>query len=115
MWLTLVVVLSFVTWRVTRFVLDDSLFREQRNWLLAKILRVPSRDRSYMSMKAEAEEQSWWRTKLFDLFTCPYCFSVWVAAGAVALTDWQTSVPFPVWTWLAASTGALMTRRWIEE
>ena len=56
-----------------------------------------------------------WRMKLYELLDCHYCMSVYVGAGAVALTDWQTSVPLPVWAWLCASAGAVVIWEWTEQ
>lgn len=96
--LTVIVVLSLVTYRVTRFFLSDSLLEEPRvrfhNWLLAKPGML--------------------RTKVYELATCPFCFSVWVAAGATAVADAYTSIPLPVYVWLAACSGSLVIWRWIE-
>ena len=94
MWLTLILVLSGVTYRVTRFALKDSLIEGPRErlkmWIIGRV------------------RPEWLGDKLLELISCQFCFSVWVAGGAVLLTDWQTSVPLPVWTWLAACSGSLL-------
>jgi len=93
----LIAVLSLVTYRVTRFFITDSLIEAPRasiyGWLLAgRGLRL----------------------KVYELLTCPFCFSVWVAAGATATADAYVSVPLPVFVWLAACSGSLIVWRWIE-
>jgi hypothetical protein len=119
--LTLVVVLSLVTFRVTRFVLSDSLIAQPRNAFKGRLLGETTRDAHELDLAYQAEitardsRVAGWRLKLYELFDCHYCFSVWVSAGAVALTDWQTSVPLPVWMWLAATAGALVIWRFVEE
>lgn len=95
------VLLSLVTYRVTRFGLEDSLIERQREWLLTRII----------GKKMTVPE---WRMKIYHGFKCPYCVSVWVAAGAVALTDWRTSVDLPVWVWLGASSGAVIVWAYTE-
>lgn len=118
--LTLIVLLSFVTYRVTRFALEDSMLARQRIWLQAHILGIRTKDDRILKDAYElAQDQddpeiAGWRLKLYELSDCPFCFGVWVSAGAVALTDWQVSVPLPVWVWLAGSTGSLIIWRWVE-
>ena len=105
MWLTMLiasVALGAVTYRVTRFILLDTLFADTRTKLkLALIGKGPS--------------TSVFRTKLYDLMSCPYCMSVWVAAGAVALSAPFTDIPLPVWTWLGVCTTSLAFWRYIEQ
>jgi hypothetical protein len=47
------------------------------------------------------------------LWTCPWCMSVWVAAGLVWVADWRLSVPLP---WLVVGAGAALTGvlTWVE-
>jgi hypothetical protein len=87
-----VLVLAFVVYRITRFLIKDTLIDGQRQWVHSKILGV--------NPKA-------WRDKLYELIDCPYCLSVWIAAGTVAATDAFTSVPLPVLAWLS-TCGATM-------
>jgi len=97
--LTLIILLSLITYRVTRFVIEDSLINAQRTWFLGKIIgKRPGRA----------------RVKIHDLFLCPYCLSVWIAAGATAIADAYVSVPLPVWTWLATCGGTMMVWRFVE-
>lgn len=93
-WLCLVAVVGLVVYRVTRFIVLDTLIEEPRdavmNWLISR--------------------KGWWGPKLGQLLGCPWCVSVWVSAGAVALTVWLTDheVIMPVWTWLAAAAVAVL-------
>lgn len=88
----LLVVLSAVTYRVGRFIVLDTLIDSPRNkvidWLLGR--------------------KKNWSLKLAELIGCPYCITVWVAAGAVALTALFQPIPYPVWTWLTVATGSLV-------
>lgn len=97
--LTVIVILSLVTYRVTRFFLSDTLLEETRGMVLRRL---------------SGPYAGQLRVKLFELLTCPFCFSVWVAAGATAVADAYTSVPLPVFVWLAACSGSLVIWRWIE-
>lgn len=47
------------------------------------------------------------------LWTCPWCMSIWVAAGLVALAECWTDVPLP---WLVGALGAAFTgvMTWVE-
>jgi hypothetical protein len=93
-WLILIVGLGLVTYRVTRFVVLDSLIDRPRdavhNWLMSR--------------------GGGWGPKLAELVGCPWCVSVWISAGAVALTMWLTDheVIMPVWTWLAIAAVAVL-------
>lgn len=98
--LTLIVGLSLVVYRVTRFIMFDTLIEMQRKWFLAVVV--------------VGKQPGPVRIKLHDLFTCFFCLSVWVAAATVAITDAVTSVPMPVWTWLAVAGAALIPWRFIE-
>lgn len=97
--LTLVAVLSLVTWRVTRFVLHDTLIEGLRSKVLRRLGATPQR---------------LWKLKLMELLTCPYCFSVWVAAATTAAWDAYGSVPAPVAVWLAVAGGTMVVWRWVE-
>lgn len=64
--MTWLVILSLAVARVTRFLIDDTLIANQRDWVLDR-------------MPAKVEE----------LLTCPWCLSVWVAAAACAVA-WRS-------------------------
>jgi len=70
LWLVVLALpVACVSWTVTH----EEVFREPREWLA---------DRSRTS-------PSWWQRKFFYLFTCEYCFSHYVAAAFIALTNFQ--------------------------
>lgn len=100
--LTIIVVLSLVTYRVTRFFLSDTLLEGIRLKFHGLLLDPRKREPGLLRMK------------LYELTMCPFCFSVWVAAGATAVADAYTSIPLPVFVWLAACSGSLIVWRWIE-
>lgn len=66
---------SLAVYRVTRLVTRDTITQPFRDWLV--------RD---------------WHGWVVELLQCPWCFSIWVAAGATVLTyfEWGT------WKWIAA-------------
>lgn len=89
------IVLAAATYRVGRFVVLDTLIEGWRDrfhgWLYGK--------------------QTMWADKLSDLFSCPYCITIWIAAAAVGFWGWLIA-PWPGWAflpiWLAVASGALL-------
>jgi hypothetical protein len=118
--LVLVLFLGFTTYRVTRFVVLDSLIENVRSafyeWLLSPLTEAQRETVLELHEDAPLQLLPMWRRKLYHLFSCPFCISVWVAGGAVILTDWVTNfdVKMPVWTWLATSTVALVCYAYID-
>jgi len=100
MWLTWVVVLSLVVYRITRFLIDDDLINEPRAWL-QRTIAGGVRGRAL-------------RIKLLELMQCPYCVSVWVGAGVVLLASILSTVPYPVLTWGAACGGCMVVWTVVE-
>jgi len=96
----LTVLLSAATYRVTRFLISDTLISEQRRWVKLKLMG--NGDVGPV------------RVKLLDLLSCPYCLSVWVAAAGVLASQQFQSIPQPVLAWLAVCTGSLAFWRYIE-
>lgn len=97
--LVVLIVLSFAVYRVTRFIVSDTLFEGSR---LKLILWLRERE----SMVAG---------KLIDLIECCYCVSVWVATATVVLADlFGMSVPEPFWVWLAICGGSMAIWNWTE-
>lgn len=95
----LLVLTSLTVYRVVRFFLRDTLIDRQRNWLYEKIL---------------GDGAGKLREKLYELLDCKFCLSIWVSAGTVAVADRYTSVPLPVFVWLASSAGAMVVWRVVE-
>jgi hypothetical protein len=89
-------ILSFVIWRVTRFLLRDSMFEETR-------FKVEH----FFGSRANKLLPR----KINELITCPWCVSIWVSAGLTALWRWQEGDGVG-WFWTAvvwlASAGAAM-------
>ena len=103
--LTIVAVMSFAIYRVTRFLVADSLISEPRAWLLQRLARATTRTGPRGAVAR----------KLHDLLICPFCISAWVTAAIAAATDAVTSIPLPVLTATAAAGGAMAVWRFVEE
>ena len=99
--LVVALVTGLTTWRVTRFLLLDSLLEPIRDpfehWLA----------------RHESNPVIGWLGKLY---TCAFCVSVWVAAGANLI--WVLAVGGLGWlflfTWLGAATIAMVVYRYID-
>lgn len=85
------VILALAAYRVTRFVVLDTLLGEYpspehvRGTGLRKVLDKWAYDE-------DGNDRSLIRGYLAKLLTCPFCFGVWASAGCVAL--WWSE-----WTW----------------
>jgi hypothetical protein len=116
----LILILSLVTYRVTRFIILDSLIERWRErfyeWILSPL------DENERACVIDVHEDwplrklPWWRRKSYQLFSCPFCISVWVAGGAVILTELLADfdVVMPAWTWLAISALSLVVYKYID-
>ena len=67
------------TFRLTALATKDTITAPIRTWLGAP----------FALDGAKLGGPRWW---LFELSTCPWCISVWIAAGAVTLTALTPSV-----------------------
>ena len=104
-----IIVLSLVTYRVTRFLIEDSLIDGQRKWLKRKIVG------NDYGIVIQAQTPAW-RAKLLELSECPYCISVWVALGSVISARLAgPGVPQPFWVWLATAGGSMYLWQHIED
>jgi hypothetical protein len=101
-WIVLTIILSAVTYRVGRFIVLDTLIDG-------------TRDKVYSVL--EYREQDWedlpsrrniYWGKLRELLGCPWCITIWVAAFTVIAAEFFTSIPMPLFTWLAVATGSLV-------
>lgn len=111
-WLDLVV-LSIVVYRITRFISLDSLIEEPRDWVERWLLS----EGTYIE-----DDEHWpvgyWRRKGVQWLRCPYCQSVWVAAGTLGLwclvvvNDW-TGWQF-LFDWLALAGASMLLYRYTD-
>lgn len=99
------VLFSFAIWRVTRFLLRDSMFEDTR----FKI-------EHYFGSRSN----KLFHRKMNELVSCPWCVSVWVTFVTVGLWRWQEGDGVG-WFWTAILTGASAAgamacwRTWEEE
>ena len=115
MWeFTRFLILSAVVYRVSRFILLDSIWDDTRdrlmNWLTTGV--GIEGERRPIDNRTEPEQ---WRQlnfvkrKAAELMGCPWCVTVWIAAAVVLLT-WACSddLPMPWFYWPALSAGGLV-------
>lgn len=97
------VVLSLVTYRLSRFIVLDSLIDG-------------TRDRAYERLTSP-DRLSTFRLKLVDLLTCNFCITIWVSAVVCAGWAWIDG-HWPGWAfiyvWLAVAAGALLPWAYID-
>jgi len=55
--------------------------------------RVAEEVRDWCVQRSEDRRRSWYVRKWFYLFTCEYCFSHYVSAAVVAVTDYHLLMP----------------------
>ena len=101
----LILIGAIVTWRVTRFIIADDLVKGTRQRVMA-----------WVNKPREARWKDFLADKAFDLLTCPWCVSIYVSAGYLALTRWIVvdSIPVPVWSWLAISALSVIPYQFVD-
>lgn len=112
------VVLTLVAARVTRFIFKDTMWKPTRDKLIGW-LEDPVKIRYGGSPSVEYTHrgrfQMFWRKKLAELIECPYCVSIWVAAGTVFVHRVVVEpLPQPVWYWLAVAMGAVVVLEYTD-
>lgn len=92
------VILTAATYRIARFVLLDDLING-------------TRDKFYVWL-AEPEKLNLVKLKGTELFSCPYCITVWIAAAVVAFWSLVVHDEWIGWSfllvWPAVSAGSLV-------
>lgn len=93
--LTALIILSAATYRITRFFIYDSLLGSRleadTKW---------SRTLDHFGYNEDGSNRGFFRGKLADLLTCPFCFSFWVGCTLLGLWTWSlpwTAVEPQVW------------------
>lgn len=103
----LFVVHAFVVYRVTRFVILDDVIEELRDRVLNKLLDGLEEDQLRLLPL--------WRRKLYTLLNCPFCVSIYVAAGVTLAHRWVVEpLPVPVWWWVAIAAASLVAYAYID-
>lgn len=99
--LTAFVIGSFATFRLAKLITQDTLFKSQRNWLVAKLV---------VSEKKGIRKKGI-RVKLAYLIGCPVCCGVWVSLVFTGLLTQSWPWQFGVVGWLlwASIAGAQVT------
>jgi len=115
---TLLIVLAVVTYRVTRFVVGDTLIDVPRDKFKAWVWLDPEEMRHPRKIVGHPVLTSL-RTKLGQLLTCAFCVSVWIAAAAYVVVKvdqgWSgTSVVEHLVAWVAIAGGAVMIWNKVE-
>jgi Protein of unknown function (DUF1360) len=97
---TAVILLSLAAFRITRFILEDSLIEEPRDWLKRRV----------QGKVADQRSLALWRRKVLELLECPWCMSVWISAGTVVLASFTWNAPRPplFWEWLFVCGGSII-------
>jgi hypothetical protein len=105
-WLT-VLLICLVTYRTTRLVIKDEFppVRIPREAVLGWLYPDDEYKIDQMA-KGKDEPKAHWGAvgrSLHYLLTCPWCMSVWIAAGTAYVFTIYTSVPLPWATGIAAA------------
>lgn len=100
--------LGFAVFRVTRFLLKDTLIERQRMWLLHRIAKAKAGP-------GGMPDVSPWRMKLLQLVQCAWCLSIWVA-GMTELVVWHyCSIRLPLLYFPALSAVSLVFMDMVED
>lgn len=97
---------SLATYRITRFIIRDSLIDELRMTVMVMLSKVSYDD---LGRRVEAK----WRTKAKELLGCPYCVSIYIAGATVLVASRAKGIRRLV-HWPAMSAGALVIWRICE-
>lgn len=114
---TLLIVMAVATYRVTRLVVGDTIWE---GW----------RDKFKQWAYVDPENHVWrkipgrpwltfWRGKLADLVTCPFCISVWIAGFMYVALKTADGWDGTSWVehgvaWMAVAGGAIMIWNLVE-
>ena len=108
----LLILCSAVVYRVSRFIVLDTMIEGTRDRFTAWLQTWP--DNEGRRRVINKDETPWlliplWRRKIVELVSCPWCVTVWVGGIVTLLTHFIVEpVPAPVWWWLAISSLALV-------
>ncbi len=91
---------TFTVYRVTRFLLEDTLIEEPRHVLHHWLLR---------------RNQHLWARKGFELTSCTYCASIWISGGFVlSMLWWGPGLSLPLFWWPALSGSSVVIWKYVE-
>ena len=90
--LTFIIVASLITYRITRLLITDTIIDTPRIWFHQILLGKTGKFRMWF----------------YELITCKFCLSVWIAAATVAVLNIWLPVQAPVAMWPAVAAGSLL-------
>lgn len=99
---------SLAVYRVTRFIIRDTLIDELRQKVQVTL------SGGYVQRNGEWR-LSKWRQKLLELIGCPYCVSIYIAGATVLATWCRRGTRLPLVQWPAMSAAALVAWRIVED
>ncbi len=98
-YLLVIAIMSAVTYRISRFIVLDTLIEGVRDKLVDWLERHP---------------RFFW-TKFKELIGCPYCVTIWISAVVVwAQNVFVAPVELPIWAWLSVATGSVMIWSFVD-
>lgn len=107
--LSLFIILSALTYSVSRLLIRDAIIERQRAWVYRKI----AGKYIYLHPDKTVHTLPATREKLLELLQCYRCVSIWVACALTATADGWYSVPLPFLYPLALSAGAMLMVEYI--
>lgn len=90
--LTFIIVASLITYRITRLLVTDTILDTPRIWFHQILLGKTGKIRLWF----------------YELVTCKFCLSVWIAGLTVLILNQWLPVAAPVAMWPATAAGALV-------
>lgn len=107
----LLLVLGVAAYRITRFLIEDSLIGMGMGQELqgGKFVNVPNSPMAArldgFAYNPDGSDRNWFRGRVGDLLSCSWCLGAWVSFSAYALwtwtLPWQEGVEFQKW-WIYA-------------
>lgn len=85
------ILLGLASYRLTRFILHDSLIGTHMDSGTQLSVTLDS-----FGYNSDGTDRSFLRGKLTDLITCHYCISFWISCGLLAAWTWS-------WPWTVSS------------
>jgi hypothetical protein len=111
------VLLAFITYRITRLAILDTIFDAPRDRIHAWLLNgfdEPGKGWRRVYKPRWFSQPTWIGAKIEEMISCPYCLSVWVGAGLqLGVWHWR-SIPLPALYFLALSGAGMVIYQYID-